>query len=57
MELQHTTFRQIRSIFVIPSIPNTDFRSVTPKKLNVCSHWVDGVWKHNTQHIAKLCQY
>ena len=23
---------------------------------NICSHWVESVWKYNTHHIAKLSQ-
>ena len=53
----HTAYRQIRSIFGIASIPNTDFGSITPNKFSNCSNWVESVWKHNTQHVAKLGQY
>ena len=33
------------------------FGNTTPNKFDFCSHWVEGVWKDNTQHIAKLGQY
>ena len=57
MEIQHTAYRQIRSVIGTASISNTDFGSITPNKFNICSHWVESVWKHNTQNIANLCQY
>ena len=57
MEIQHTAYRQIRSVFGNASISNTDFGSITPNKFNICSHWVESVWKHNTQHITNLGQY
>ena len=57
MEIQHITFRQIRPVFGIASIPNTNLGSIMPNNINICSHWVDSVWKHNTQHIANLGQY
>ena len=56
METQQTAYRQIRSVFGIASFLNTDFGSITPNKFNICSHLVESVWKHNTQHIANLCQ-
>ena len=57
MEIQHTAYRQIRSAFGIASIPNTDFGSITPNEFSNSSQCVESVWKHNTQHIAKLGQY
>ena len=54
MKTQHSAYRQFRSVFGIASIPNTDFASMTPNKFNIQSHWVEVVWKHNTQHIANL---
>ena len=50
IELQHTAYRQIRSVFVFPSIQNTHFGSVNP----ILHSLFESVWKHNTQHIAKL---
>ena len=55
MEIQHIAHRQIRSVFGIASIPNTDFGSITPNEFIICSQWVESVWKHND--IAKLRQY
>ena len=49
--MEHTAYRQIRSVFGIASIPNTGFGSITPNKCSNCSHWVESVWKQNTQHI------
>ena len=49
MEIQHTAYRQIRSVFGIASITNANFGSKTPNKLSNCSHWVESVRKHNTQ--------
>ena len=43
MERKHTVYRQIRSVFGIVSIPNTDFGSIASKKFNICSHWVESV--------------
>ena len=59
MEIQNTAYRQFKSVFVIASIPSTDFGSLTPKtnKFNVSSDWLEIVWKHNAQHIADLRQY
>ena len=57
METQRTAYRQIRSVFGIASILNTDFGSITPNKFSNCSHWVEIVWKDNTKHFAKLGQY
>ena len=57
MEIQHSGYRQIRSVFGIASIPNTDFESITPNKFIICSHWVEVVWNHNKQHIPNLGQY
>ena len=54
---QHKTNRQIRSVFGIASIPNADFGSITPNKCSNCSHWVESVRKHNTEHVAKVGQY
>ena len=56
MEIQRTTYGQIRSVFETASIPNTDFGSITPNKFSNCSHWAESVWKDNTQHMAKLWQ-
>ena len=39
--MEHTAYRQIRSVFGIASIPNTDFGSITPNKCSNCSHWVE----------------
>ena len=57
MEAQHTAYRQIRSVFRIVSTPITDFGSITPNKLYICSPWLESIWKHNAQHIAELGQY
>ena len=57
METQHTAFRQFKSVFGIASIPNNDFGSLTPNKINTCSPWLESVWKHNAQLIAELVQY
>ena len=57
MEIQHSAYRQFRSVFGIASISKTDFGSLTPNKLNLCSPWLESVWKYNAQHIAKLGQY
>ena len=57
MKIQHKAYRQNRSVFVIALILNTDYGSITPKKLNICSHWVESVWKYNIQHIATLSQF
>ena len=54
MEIQHSAYRQFRSVFGIASIPNTDFGSITPNNFNICSYWVEVVWKPNTQQIANL---
>ena len=56
METQYTVNHQIGSVFGIESIPNTDFGSITPNKLNNCSHWLESVCMHSAQHIAELCQ-
>ena len=56
MEIQHTVYRQLRSVFGIASIPNTDFGSLTPNKFNICSHCHESVWKHYAQHIVELGQ-
>ena len=53
---KHTAYRQFRSVFGIASIPNTDFRSLTPNKFNICSNWLESVCKHNAQHIAEIGQ-
>ena len=57
METQHSAYSQFRSVFGIASIPNTDFGSLTPNKINICSPWLESVWKHNGQPIAELGQY
>ena len=49
IEIQHTAYRQLRLVFGIAPMPNTDFESITPNKFSNCSHWVESVWKHNTQ--------
>ena len=54
MEIEHTAYRQIMLVFGIVFTPNTDFESLTQIKFNICSHWLDSVWKHNAQHIAEL---
>ena len=55
--MEHTAYRQIRSVFGIASIPKTDFGTIAPNKCSNCSHWVESVLKQYTQHIAKLGQY
>ena len=55
--MEHAAYRQCRSVFGIASILNTDFGRITPNKGSNCSHWVEHVLKHNTQHIAKLGHY
>ena len=57
MGTQHTAYRQTRSVFGIASIPNINFGSITSNKFNICSHWLESVWKHNAQHIADLGQH
>ena len=57
MEIQHTAYRQFKSVFEIDSLPNFDFGSITPNKFNICSHWLQNVWKQNTQHITEVGQY
>ena len=57
MEIQRTTYRQIRSVFGTASIPNTDFGSITPNKFSNFSHWTENVWQENTQHMTNLWQY
>ena len=57
MEIHHTAYGQIRSVFGVASIPNTEFGSLTPNKFIICSHWLESVWKHNAQHTAELGQY
>ena len=57
MEIQHSAYRQFRSVFGIASIPNSDFGSIKPNKLNICSPWHESVWKQNAQHVADLRQY
>ena len=57
METQHTACRQFRSVFRIASFLNTNFGSLMPEKCNICSHWLESIWKHNAQYIAELRQY
>ena len=33
--MEHTAYRQIRSVFGIASIPNTEFGSITPNKCSI----------------------
>ena len=54
---QHTAYRQFRSVFGIASIPNTDFRILSPNKFNIYIHWLENAWKDNAQHIAELDRY
>ena len=57
MGIEHTAYRQNRSVFGIASISDTDFSNTTPEKFNICIYWIESIWKHNTQHIANMCQY
>ena len=57
MEIQHSAYRQFRSVFGIASIPNTDFGGITPNKFNIRSPWVEIAWKYNTQFIANFGHY
>ena len=41
LKTQHTAYRQIRAVFGIEPIPNTDFRSIMPNKFNFASHWLE----------------
>ena len=57
MEIQHTAYRQIRSVIGTASIANTDFGSLAQNEFNIYSHWLESLWKHNPQHIAELGQF
>ena len=57
MGIEHTAYRQIRSVFGIASISDADFTNTTPEKFNICIYWIEVIWKYNTQHIANMCQY
>ena len=52
MEIQHTSYCQIKSVIGSASIPNTEFGSLLPNKFNICSHWFESV-----RNIAELGQY
>ena len=56
-EIQQTAYGEKRPVFGIASVPYTDFGNTTSNKFNIWSHWVESVWKCNTQHIAKLDQF
>ena len=56
MKTQHTVYRQFRSVYGIASVPNTDFESLMPSKLEICSPWIESAWKHNAQYLG-LHQY
>ena len=47
--MEHTAYRQTRSVFGIASIPNTDFGSIMPNNFSKCSHWVESM---EIQHTA-----
>ena len=55
--MEHTAYRQIRSVFGIASIPNTGFGSITPNTCSNCCHWVESVWKQNTLVFSYKCKF
>ena len=54
--MEHTAYRQIRSLFGIASTPNTDFGSITPKNAVIVVIGLR-VYGNTIQHIAKFGQY